>query len=1572
MKNTLITLLFVLASVAASAQSPGGVNPGGTLKFWVKADAGLNVSGSSVTGWVNQADNTKNMIPSGSPAPVLAGTANYINFNPTVNFLTTAPGTGTLYTVANILPANSNYSRFVVFNANPAMTGFANIIGSGSPAPPATSSISFLKNAGTNTVGQWFGSSYFGGQASYTPGVAEIGTSVLNSGVANGSYININGTTGTATTLSGIFYAAINVQLGAAYNVGGVANVNFYYGYMPEVIVYSSALTATEVKQVESYLAIKYGKTIAGNYLSSIGATIWTGGAGYQNNIAGIGRDDNSALLQKQSKSENSGFQPIIAVGSIATTNALNNSTALSAADRSFLIWGDDNASTAFSTAISLSGFNSRMARVWKVQETGTVGSVLIAIPASAIPASMTNLSLLRSTSAAFSSGVTSFPLTLQTINGSNYYTTTVDFTTGDFFTFGGLMTAPGGVNTNLIRWYKADMGVTTVSGDVSQWDDQASGVNATQPSVTNRPSYSTSGNFLVNFNPSLTFGNSSAPDNLIFSEAGVPTGTATRAIFGVGAGSASSTTGGVFVSQGTGVAPNFYGLSRTGGTPNGRLNLYGSTLVTANTIFANRVPAVVYGGGPSGSLKLSYNGNPAITNSSVSNSTPTGSVYIGDYATGLSPSWDGDITEVIYYTAEPTAADKQRIDAYLGLKYGVTLASDYLASDGLTFPWKLADHTGYNNNIAGIGRDDNTALNQKQSKSSNTGNHVVFSLDKLATTSGANSGSFTNDLQFLVWGDNGAAGTSAFSTAPYTNRVNRVWKAVNTGGINQTLQVLVPTALFPASARTALLYNTNSSFATGNMLFASTKTVSINGTYYFSYSLPAAQVNTGTFYISFVYYQTAPGGVLGESVWLRADAQGYGDGISLDASKEWIATTGLSAGQYEAQYTTGGVKPVFKKGIWNFNPVVRFNLGGIGTDYANTGSAITTFTTVNNFGASTGQGSPTPGEVRVLSMSGGTSADFGPGTGGVIPVIGGNPLRAITNGSATIVNFATALNGTNPGIATTMRTGPTAASGNAVNRLHAQWNGSAALTTASSVVYNIDYYALGGLADGSKTIRNTNSMFEGDIPEVIVYNTDLTATERQRVNSYLSLKYGVTLNQASAQNYLASDGTTVYWNASGAHATFKNNIAGIGMDNFTNLLQKQGQSIHKPGQVVVSLGTVAATNEDNTGTFSADKQFLVWGDDNASTSATTAVSGFGTVHLRMLRKWELQNTGSFNQQVTVYYPTDTLAVAFGSNQYNLIYDNDATFNGTAKTSVLAGGSITINGINYTSFTVTYPATGTLYFSFGTSNPAPMLTVGAAVCSGTGTYSFAFNSNGTVTASAGTVSGNRVTGIPVGTNVTITSTLGVATTTAVVPSPTSCPSTNGCTPPALTAGQGVCDGTGYSVVFSATSGANISISSGTLSGNTVTGVTLGTSLTITATLGGCSSVVTVNSPVDCSTACATPAASFSAGACAGATYSVNFVKTSGSVVTASTGTVTGGGSGSTSGTISGVATGTAIIATVTEGLCSVQNITINAPSNTAPVLTASNAVCSGAGTYSVTFNSNGIVTASAGTVSGNS
>lgn len=86
--------------------------------------------------------------------------------------------------------------------------------------------------------------------------------------------------------------------------------------------------------RVETYLAVKYGVTIGGhNYLSTSSATVYDFST-YGNAVARIGREDAEGLHQKQSKSA-------------SPTN------------------------------------RKRLTRQWKLQETGTVGSVLVRIPAS-------------------------------------------------------------------------------------------------------------------------------------------------------------------------------------------------------------------------------------------------------------------------------------------------------------------------------------------------------------------------------------------------------------------------------------------------------------------------------------------------------------------------------------------------------------------------------------------------------------------------------------------------------------------------------------------------------------------------------------------------------------------------------------------------------------------------------------------------------------------------------------------------------------------------------------------------------------------------------------------------------------------------------------------------------------------------------------------------------------------------------------------------------------------------------------------------------------------------------------
>jgi len=60
---------------------------------------------------------------------------------------------------------------------------------------------------------------------------------------------------------------------------------------------------------------------------------------------------------------------------------------------------------------------------------------------------------------------------------------------------------SPGGVNTNLSLWLKADAGATS-----SLWEDQSvNGRDVTQGTAANQPTYNTTSN-LMNFNPTYSF----------------------------------------------------------------------------------------------------------------------------------------------------------------------------------------------------------------------------------------------------------------------------------------------------------------------------------------------------------------------------------------------------------------------------------------------------------------------------------------------------------------------------------------------------------------------------------------------------------------------------------------------------------------------------------------------------------------------------------------------------------------------------------------------------------------------------------------------------------------------------------------------------------------------------------------------------------------------------------------------------------------------------------------------------------------------------------------------------------
>lgn len=174
-------------------------------------------------------------------------------------------------------------------------------------------------------------------------------------------------------------------------------------------------------------------------------------------------------------------------------------------------------------------------------------------------------------------------------------------------------------------------------------------------------------------------------------------------------------------------------------------------------------------------------------TNSSSSN------YYIG---AGHGSRFNGTITETILFNRKLNDTERAQVNSYLALKNGLTLDSDYIASDGSTTIWTKSDD--YASRITGIGRDDNGSLNQKQSKSEIMDSNVTIALgDSIEDTNLANENTFTNNKSFFVFADNGEDAT--FKTAltdedekglKHLQRIYKVEKTANFVDSNLTFGI--------------------------------------------------------------------------------------------------------------------------------------------------------------------------------------------------------------------------------------------------------------------------------------------------------------------------------------------------------------------------------------------------------------------------------------------------------------------------------------------------------------------------------------------------------------------------------------------------------------------------------------------------------------------------------------------------------------------------------------------------------------------------------------------------------------
>lgn len=260
----------------------------------------------------------------------------------------------------------------------------------------------------------------------------------------------------------------------------------------------------------------------------------------------------------------------------------------------------------------------------------------------------------------------------------------------------------------------------------------------------------------------------------------------------------------------------------------------------------------------------------------------------------------------------------------------------------------------------------------------------------------------------------------------------------------------------------------------------------------------------------------------------------------------------------------------------------------------------------------------------------------------------------------------------------------------------------------------NTPFYNIENLIDGKiygtpywigKSTTATNGNFNGRIAEILTYAKFLLPHERPRVESYLAIKYGITLGvNGTSQNYVNSGGVVI-WNIT-ANNGFNYNIAGIGRDVNSDLYQKQSKSANDVNEVTIGLGTIALTNSANINEFNQDLDYLVWGSNNGSLTADgsntmTLKNGLTTSVTRINKKWKIVETGLDVETVIVSIPENALTVTFPkltSEEYTLVISDNENFDNSSIIDV-----IPLKSDGNGNLTTWYDFDGTKFFTFGKS-----------------------------------------------------------------------------------------------------------------------------------------------------------------------------------------------------------------------------------------------------------------------------
>lgn len=167
----------------------------------------------------------------------------------------------------------------------------------------------------------------------------------------------------------------------------------------------------------------------------------------------------------------------------------------------------------------------------------------------------------------------------------------------------------------------------------------------------------------------------------------------------------------------------------------------------------------------------------------------------------------------------------------------------------------------------------------------------------------------------------------------------------------------------------------------------------------------------------------------------------------------------------------------------------------------------------------------------------------------------------------------------------------------------------------------------------------------DGSIAEVLVFNGVLTEADRAIIESYLAIKYGITLTGGTQQfgatvgnnnyNYVNSDGTAIRV----SDLVYKYDVFGLGRDDYFELSQKISKSNNPNDILTVSTNSdFASLNLNSSRTpINGDKEFLLFANNKGSgdvvnTQTTELPAGFSS---RIDREWKVTQVNTDGSNIS-------------------------------------------------------------------------------------------------------------------------------------------------------------------------------------------------------------------------------------------------------------------------------------------------------------------------------------------------